>query len=63
VEAGDDWEYRVSQVLYKNGDVTYSLVDKILFIHSNAECATLLSNENEAIWADQAVPIDPLPCE
>jgi len=63
VETGDDWEYRVSLVLYKNGDVTFSQVEKILFIRSNTECANLLSNKNEAIWADRAVPIDPLPCE
>ena len=62
VKPGATWEEQVSRTIYKDGDVTFSVVNRLLAIRDRPACRKLLSGDNEALWEQKALTIDEFTC-
>jgi hypothetical protein len=63
VQPGEEWISHVSRSVYKNGDVTYQTVDRLLVVRDLNDCRFLLAEEEgRPIWEANAVMIEELAC-
>ncbi len=62
VKPGATWEEQVSRTIYKDGDVTFSAVSRLMVIRDTQACRKLLAGGNEPIWEAQALTVDEFAC-
>jgi hypothetical protein len=62
LQPGESQEERVSRTNYTDGVVTFSRVDSILVVRDIPECSGLLTDDSQAVWKAQSIPIEEISC-